>query len=495
MLSEQGFGRALSSFIGAKTGLRKYSVKPSGQKVYVAKGMEEIRPFTVCAIIKDLKLDDEKVREIIQIQEKLHITFCRKRKKAAIGIYPLEKIKLPIFFEARKPSDIRFRPLEWNKELDANQILQEHPTGIEYRNLVIGMKKYAVFRDADNHILSFTPVINSHHTGKISADTKEAFLEVSGFDLHTASFVLNIMVCALSDMGASIYSMQVVYPDKTLVTPDLSPRGMKVDLGFVNSWLGLNLKDGEMKELLQRMGFGYEKGVAFIPAYRPDIIHAADLAEDIAIAYGYENFKPILPSKATTGKEDELENFRTKLARILVGLGMLETSSLHLSNEAVQFKMMLKKSERQVTLSNSLSVEHDVLRTSLLPGLLSVLRDNTHNEYPQYLFESGMVFSSNPKTETGVEETCKLACVMCNNDTDYTKIRQAIDYLFRSVGAKVEFKEKEDSSFISGRAASVIFKGKDIGTIGELHPQVLDNFKVEMPAAAFEILIDHLRAI
>ena len=131
MLSEQGFGRALSSFIGEKTGLRKYTVKKSGEKVIVSKEMKSVRPYTVCALIKNLKLDDEKVREIIQIQEKLHITFCRRRKKAAIGIYPLENIKLPIYFCARKPEDIGFRPLEWKKEINAKQILEQHPTGIE----------------------------------------------------------------------------------------------------------------------------------------------------------------------------------------------------------------------------------------------------------------------------------------------------------------------------------------------------------------------------
>src|SRR3989344_6326695 len=64
MLSEQGFARALSSFIGAKKGLRKYSIKSSGIKVFVDNGLKDIRPFTVAAVIKNLKLDDEKIREI-----------------------------------------------------------------------------------------------------------------------------------------------------------------------------------------------------------------------------------------------------------------------------------------------------------------------------------------------------------------------------------------------------------------------------------------------
>ncbi len=92
MLSEQGFARAFSSFIGEKTGLRKYEVKDSGEKVIIDKSVAKVRPYTACAIVRNLKFDDENIREIIQIQEKLHITFCRNRKKAAIGIYPSEKV-------------------------------------------------------------------------------------------------------------------------------------------------------------------------------------------------------------------------------------------------------------------------------------------------------------------------------------------------------------------------------------------------------------------
>ncbi len=487
MLSEQGFGRALSSFLGVNTGLKKYSVKKSGEKVIVAKGMEDVRPFTVCAIVKNLLLNDEKIREIIQVQEKLHITFCRRRKKAAIGIYPLEKIKMPIYFEARKPEDIVFRPLEWNKEINASEILEKHPTGIEYRHLVKGLKKYPVFRDADDQILSFTPIINSHHTGKITDATKEAFIEVSGFDVHTNHYVLNILVCALADMGAEIFSMDVVYPDKTVVTPDLSPRKMKVELGFINKWLGLSLKEVELKKLLEKMGYDYENKHALIPSYRPDIIHEVDLSEDIAIAFGYENFKPEIPSKATTGHEDEFEKFRKKVSYLLTGLNMLETSSYHISNKEMQLKKMLLTAKDYVELANSKSEDFSLMRYSITANLLQILKENTHNEYPQNLFESGYTFKIHEKEETGVKEDCKLASVLCNNDADYTKIRQVLDYLFRQIGIKYEIKEGKHPSFIEGRCGRVIVNGTDIGFLGEINPQVLENFELDVPVSGFEI--------
>ncbi len=487
LLSEQGLGRALRSFIGIETGLRKYKVKSSGNKVYVSKGMENIRPYTVCAIIKNLKLDDEKIREIIQIQEKLHITFCRKRKKAAIGIYPIEKIKFPIHFTARKPKDIVFRPLEWKKEINAKQILEQHPTGIEYKHLVKGLKKYAIFHDDNNEILSFTPIINSHLTGKINDRTKEAFLEVSGFDLHTANYVLNILVTALADMGADIYSMEVVYPDKTIVTPDLSPKKMKVNINYINKWLGLNLSEKELKKCLERMGYGYENKTALIPAYRPDVIHQVDLAEDVAIGYGYENFKLKLPTKGTVAKEDDFSIFRNKVAYILIGLNMLETSSYHLSNKNIQFKMMNLTTDKFVEIANSQSNEYNIMRYWMLPNLMQILKENTHNEYPQNIFESGTVFKIDETAETGVAEFTRLAVVLCNQDADYTKIRQVLDYLLAQLGLEYEVKETEHPSFIKGRVARVIIKGKKVAYIGEINPSVLSNFELEMPVAAFEL--------
>ena len=491
MLSEQGFGRALSSFIGEKTGLRKYTVKKSGEKVIVSKEMKSVRPYTVCALIKNLKLDDEKVREIIQIQEKLHITFCRRRKKAAIGIYPLENIKLPIYFCARKPEDIVFRPLEWKKEINAKQILEQHPTGIEYKHLVKGMKKYAVFHGSDNEILSFTPVINSHHTGKITDRTKEAFLEVSGSDLHTANYVLNIMAASLADMGADIYSMEVVYPDKTLVTPDLSARKMKFSVSYINKWLGLALDEKKLKSLLEKMGYGYEKGHALIPCYRPDVIHPVDLAEDIAIAYGYENFRPELSTKGTVAKEDEFEKFRKKVSSLLAGLNLLELNSYHISGKDIQFRLMELKAEDYVELENSKSEEYNIMRHSMLANLMQVLKENTHNEYPQNIFESGYVFRTGD-SETGVIEENKVAVVLCDRDADYTKIRQVLDYLIASLGLECAVKETRHPSFIEGRCGKVVCGKTEIGVIGEVSPKVISNFSVEMPAAAFEISLSAL---
>src|SRR3989338_495979 len=176
MLSVQGFARAFSSFIGKNTGLLEYEVHPSKEKVIIEKSVHDVRPYTACAIVRGLHFDDEKIKEVIDIQEKLHITYGRNRKKIAIGIYPFEKIKMPITFTARKPEDIVFRPLGAEKEMDAKEILELHPTGKQYGHLLLGKKHYPVFLDATGKVLSLPPIINSHETGRITEKTQEVFI-------------------------------------------------------------------------------------------------------------------------------------------------------------------------------------------------------------------------------------------------------------------------------------------------------------------------------
>ncbi len=250
MLSEQGFARAFSSFIGAKTGVRKYNINKSKEKVIIENSVKDIRPYTSCAIVKGIHFNDEKIKEIIQIQEKLHIGFGRNRKRCAIGIYPFETIKTPIYYRALKPEEIKFRPLESSKIMNGKQILSRHKAGREYANLLEGKDKYPIFIDSNNHILSMPPIINSHLTGKITEKTKDVFIECSGFDFKVQQQCLNILVTTLADMGAKIYSMELSYGKKKITTPDLKPTTIKVDIRYVNKLLGMDFKEKDIKKYL-----------------------------------------------------------------------------------------------------------------------------------------------------------------------------------------------------------------------------------------------------
>jgi phenylalanyl-tRNA synthetase beta chain len=488
LLSQQGFARALSSFIGAKTGLKKYDVKKSGEKCIVDKSVAKCRPYTACAIVKGLKLDDQKIKDIIQVQEKLHVTFCRNRKKAAIGIYPMEKIQFPIHFKGLKPSEIKFHPLEARGEMTGEDMIEHHPTCKAYAHLMDGLDTWACFIDDAGKYLSLTPLINSHLTGKVTEKTKDVFIECSGFDQRVLDECLNMVVTTLADMGGQIYSMDLVYPTKKLTSPNLTPSKMKVDRAYINKLLGLELKETEIKKYLERMGFGYEKGSALIPAYRTDILHQADLAEDVAIAYGYENFTATIPNIATVGGADRFETFCEKIRNLLVGHGLLETKNYHLINHDAQTTYM-RVTMDNVKVQHPVSLDYDSLRAWIIPSLVETLQRNKSHEYPQAFFEIGRVFAKdrNNETDTGVKEQVRVAVALCGEKADYTSIRQILDDVFAKLDLQPTYKNGEHPSFIPGRVARV-FSGKDgVAFIGELHPETLTNFELTMPVATFEL--------
>ena len=479
MLSAQGLARALKSFINLEKGLKEYKVKDSKEHVYVESSVRDVRPYTACAIVKGIHFDDEKIREIIQIQEKLHVTYGRNRRKVAIGIYPYEKIKPPIYFRALPPEKIKFRPLEADREMTALEILQYHPTGREYAHLLEGKKKFPIFVDSQGKILSMPPIINSHDTGKVTEQTRDVFIECSGFDFEVLKKCLNIIVTSLADMQGEIYAMTLHYGNKTYKTPDLKPEKMKVDKNYINKILGLNLNEKQLKDCLERMGYAYKNGTVLIPSYRTDILHQIDLAEDVAIAYGYENFKPELPEIATIASDDVMYNFERKIAEILIGLGLQEVSTYHLVSENTNEKMNLN--QQLVKLENSKSEEHCCLRSWLVPNLLSVLEANKTNDYPQNIFEIGTVFKKD------LTEIRRLAAVTCHSKANFTEIKQIFESLLRSLGLSYEIRETEHGSFIPGRVGRISVKGKDVAYIGEIHPAVLENYSLEMPVAAFEL--------
>ena len=491
MLSYQGFKRAFLSFLGKKTGLKTYKLN-SPQKDYeviIDSSVKEVRPYTACAIVTGLSFNDEKIREIVEMQEKLHMTIGRKRKKIAIGIYPLEKIKLPITFKAIEPDQIKFIPLEMERELSGLEILQKHPAGKEYSHLLAGKAKFPVFIDADNKILSMPPIINSSETGRVISETKNVFVECSGFDFETAKYCLNIIVTTLADMGGSICQMNLRYKRKE-ITPDLTPKKMKISLDNANKVLGLSLKEKEMKNLIEKMGCDYKDGFAEIPAWRIDVLHEIDVIEDIAIAYGYENFFPEIPEISTLGQADKKETIKSTISAILSGLGMTEVSNYHLTTKKDQTEKigLNEKNEDFIEVEES-KTELNVLRKNLSHLLLKNLSENIDSEYPQEIFEIGKVFRTEKNSNKVIEPDILSAVVSPGN---YTRVKQIIEYLFRMIDKKILFKEPEKipPMFIEGRTAEIIFNEKKIGFIGEIHPRILKNLRIKMPVALFEIEIE-----
>ncbi|MBU2104895.1 MAG: phenylalanine--tRNA ligase subunit beta [Nanoarchaeota archaeon] len=491
MLSYQGFKRSFLAFLGKKTGIKKYKIsKPQKDyKVIIDSSVKNVRPYTVCAIVKGLKFDDDKIKEIIDIQEKLHLTLGRKRKKFGIGIYPLDKIKLPITYKALEPDKIKFVPLESDKEMSGLQILQRHPAGRDYAHLLAGKEKFPIFVDADGKVMSMPPIINSQLTGKITEETKDVFIECSGFDFGLLKKCLNIIVTTLADMGSDVYQMELKYKRKEF-TPDLASEKMKLSFENANKLLGLSLNKKQIEKFLGRMGHNCSKNFVEIPAWRTDVMHEVDLIEDIAIAYGYENFEPEIPDISTLGQEFPNEIFKRKFSEILVGLGMLEVSSYHLTTKRDMFeKMDMHQKNKDCVVVEESKTEYSLLKKNLAHCLLKILSENKDSEYPQKIFEIGRVFEEK-SSEINEKENLSIAITLGN----FTDMKQIIECFFRSVGTEVKVEESLNSPnyFVDGRVAEIKLGEKSLGFFGEVHPKILRNWKIKMPVVLVEINLDEV---
>jgi len=493
LLSLGNFARAVNQF-NRKGKIASFNInKPEKDyTVTIDKSVKAVRPHTVCAIVKRLKFNDEKIKEIVDIQEKLHSSIGRKRKKLAIGVYPLDKITLPIRFIAKKPEDIKFLPLESKREMTGRQILRGHPAGREYANLLKDANVFPIFVDANDEVLSMPPIINSEKTGRINEKTRDIFIECSGHNLVYLKKCLNIIIATLSEMGGKVYAMEIKdSKDKNFVSPDMSVEEMNFKIRDIEKTLGIKLTEKEVKTHLTRMGIGYEnrkgQSVALIPAYRSDILHWIDLTEEIAIAYGYENFEPEIPEISTIAYEDPVGKTKQIIGNILAGLGLLETSSFHLTTKRDVKKMHFDYNDF-IKVEDS-KTERDVLRMDMLTNLLQILSENSDAGYPQKIFEMGRVFSRDESkdSETGVKETERLAIAMVDEKMNFTELKQVVDYLFKMLGMEYSIENVENSNYIVGRCGKMIVEGKEVGFIGEIAPRVLKNWKIKMPTVAIEI--------
>ena len=490
MLCVEGLARAFAGFSSKKKGIPDYRVKPSGLKVTVKPDVKNVRPYIACAVVKGVKFTDEFITSLMQLQEKIHITHGRKRSKVAIGVHDLSPVKEPIVYTTVS-QEHRFQALDWAEETDIRTILSHHPKGVEYSHLV-GKRCPIIF--SDGKVISFPPIINSELT-RVKPKTKDVFIDVTGSDFWAVKKALNIVVCAMADRGARILSVEMVYGSKKHTTPDLKPEKMRIKQDYVNKTLGLRLSSQQIKNLLAMMRLGADvKGKyidVLVPAYRVDILHPMDLIEDVAIAYGYDKFIPEIPNISTIGEEEPIEVLSDKIRQLMTGFGLQEVMTYVLTNKERLFDRMNMKPANVAEIMNPKTSDFTMCRNWLIPNLLHVLYKNKHRQYPQKIFELDDCIELE-RTDTGTRDVRKMGIVLAGSNATFTLGKQILQSLAQNLNKKFSLRKTKHPSFIPGRVANVIHKGKTMGIIGEIHPQVLKNWELAVPVVAFEIYVKEL---
>ncbi|MGB9703192.1 MAG: phenylalanine--tRNA ligase subunit beta [Candidatus Micrarchaeales archaeon] len=479
-----GLGRAIRNL---------YSPKPLELKLknsdYRIKAEGKLRPFVKSFIVKNIVIDEEELKALMNDQENIHKTIGKNREAVAIGVHDLSKIngKEIVYKDVKDGS---FIPLGYSEEMKLSEVLEKTEKGKEYKNLV---KDFPVFIDSLG-IFSFPPILNSERT-RVTTQTKELFIEMTGCEENAVKRAYTILIADMLERNCEVFEVKIEKNEKEENKKEknkkereegvLKEEKLEIDkkrVKEINNLLGLKLTQDEIFSLLLRMGYKREGNSIIIPFYRGDILHFYDIIEDVAIAYGYKNLKPEFLKLSTLGRFNEITILENQLSKIMVGNGFQEVKTLSLSSKEEQ---NLIRKEGIVEIQNPVSNELSCYRISLIPSLLKFLAKNKHRRYPQRIFELGYAIKFENQKYFPMKNLCALI------SREGASIEEAISVLRsleNAIGIKIKLNEKDFEIFIKGRCAAILDeKGNEIGFVGEISPKALNFYELELPVVGFEI--------
>ena len=486
-----GIALGLQGILGISKGMLRLDIRKQGNyEIKVDSSTSKIRPFVTGIIARNGSLDNESVKQIINMQEDLHFGLGRKRKKSSIGIHDLDSIFFPLKYSTTS-RDHRFIPLNSTKESSISEILQNSEVGSDYGSILGQSAKVPIIIDSKGQTISFPPIINAALT-TVTTKTKNILVEVTGIDKQSAEDMLSVVVTILQGAGFQFSQLKVSGSKNS--TPNFVPRSIIVDADSVNKILGLNISGSMLLSCLKKCRLDAtmkgKKIQCIIPRYRFDIFGGMDIVEEVALGYGIDNLKPAWPASVHIGEKNMTSEKLDSISRLMTGFGFMETLNSTLTSKQILYQMSNRDSSQIISVTSSKSQEHTILRDSILPELLENLSKNIHETYPQKFFESGIVFSKG----SPIKETTNLACVTASEETNFSEMKAVLQSLLRT-GFNIECETKTLSKhalFSQGRVAEIFVNKKIVGYIGELDSKVLENFRIRTRVVAFELKLSGL---
>jgi len=486
-----GIALGLQGILGISKGMLRLNVRKQGNyEIKVESSTSRIRPFVTGIIARNGTLDNESVKQLINMQEDLHFGLGRKRKKSSIGIHDLDRISFPLKYTTTS-RDHRFVPLNSTKESSISEILRDSEVGRDYGSILGQSTKVPIIIDAKGQTVSFPPIINAALT-TVTTKTKNILVEVTGIDKQSAEDMLSVVVVILQGAGFQFSQLKVSGSKNS--TPNFATRIITFDADPVNKILGLNISGSMLVSCLKKCRLDAvmesKKIQCTIPRYRFDIFGGMDIVEEVALGYGIDNLKPAWPASVHIGEKNATSEKLDSISRLMTGFGFMETLNSTLTSEQILYEMANRDSSQIISVTSSKSQEHTILRDSILPGLLENLSKNIHETYPQKFFESGIVFSKGAP----IKETSSLACVIASEETHFSEMKAVLQSLLR-IGFNIKCETKTLPShvlFSQGRVAEIVVNKKTVGYIGELDSKVLENFRIRTKVVGFEIKLSGL---
>ena len=489
--TDLGIALGLQGLFGIKTGAIKLKIRKSNDyAIHVEPSVTKIRPFVTGIIAKNGRIDDSIIKQLMAMQEDLHFGIGRKRKKSSIGIHDLDKISFPLTYTTSK-RDHKFTPLNSEKEFTISEILNNTKVGQDYGSILVNSPQVPIILDSQKQTVSFPPIINAALT-TVTTKTRNLFVEVTGINKNDAENMLSVVATILQTAGFALVATKISGAKNT--SPKLEQKKISINSELINQILGLNLTGSQIIASLKKSRLDATlKGkniVCGVPSYRFDIFGQMDLVEEVALGYGIQNLVPILSPSQTLGQTNQISIKLKSLSLIMIGLGYTEALKSSLTSKRVLYEMTNREPKKMISVLDSKSQEHTILRDSILPGLLENLSRNIHTSYPQKVFETGTVFSQgNP-----IDETTNLAGISAHQEATFTEIKSILQSTLKTgFNLEPEMKTFSHPTFEEGRTASISVHGKIIGIIGEINSKIIENYKIRVPVVGFEIsLFDYI---
>ncbi|PQE12913.1 hypothetical protein CJF30_00002825 [Rutstroemia sp. NJR-2017a BBW] len=540
MLCFEGIALMLNIF-REKTPFPNYRlVEPESgmrEKLTVHQDTMKVRPYISASVLRNVTFTQDSYDSFISLQDKLHQNLARQRTLVAIGTHDLDTIQGPFTYEALPPKEIKFIPLNQSKEMNAEEQMQFYENDKhlgKYLHIIRDKPVYPVIYDSNRTVLSMPPIINGNHS-KITLNTKNIFIEMTGTDRTKLEIVNNIIVAMFSQYCAEPFTIEPVeiiseHNNETRQTPNISSRQAEAEVDYINNCCGLSESPERICELLKKMCYSAkpsskDKNIieVSIPPTRADVLHQCDIMEDVAIAYGFNNLPRTSPNKASTIAQPLPINKLGDIVRMEAAMaGWSEVMPLILCSHDENFAWLNRKDDgtSAVRLANPKTAEYQVVRTSLLPGLLKTIRENKKHSVPIKVFEVSDVAFKAPELERKSRNERHFAAAWYGKTSGFEIVHGLLDRILLMLqtafvtheegleGKKIDFEVKEnptkpdgywieeidEPTFFAGHAAAIYLRlgGKEVrvGEFGILHPSVLDKFELRYPVSTLEINLE-----
>ena len=253
---------------------------------------------------------------------------------------------------------------------------------------------------------------------------------------------------------------------------------------WTNRFIGIDLSAEEQKKILEAIDFRIEDGTIYVPSFRTDIHHQADISEEVARFYGYNNIPNTKLRGAAEASLTPRQSFNRLVENTARAAGLSEIQTFSFMSPKAYDRICLPSDSplrNSIVISNPLGEDTSIMRTTAIPSMLDVLSRNYNNRNESVsLYELSTVYIPHATLDELPDENQQLVMGMYGPKTTFFTLKGVIEKLLETIGIEDYDVQPitDDPTFHPGRTASILVDGAEIARLGEVHPAVASNYQI-----------------